>query len=66
MLTLKPDPYPNPSHSNPIYPNKPTEPYKTVLSLTDTVGLQCAPSRRHTSFKIVASFWNLKDIRSIG
>ena len=34
---------------DPTYPNKPTEPYQTVLTLTDTVGLQCAPSDRHTS-----------------
>ena len=43
-ITLKPDPYPNPT-----YPNKPTEPYQTVLTLTDTVGLQCAPRDWHTS-----------------
>jgi len=35
ILTLKPDPYANPNH-NP-YPNKPTEPYQTILILTDTV-----------------------------
>jgi len=26
---------------NPAYLSKPTEPYQTVLTLTDTVGLQC-------------------------
>jgi len=37
ILTQKPDPYPNPNHNrNPTYPNKPTEPYQTVLTLTDT------------------------------
>jgi len=47
---LKPDPFPNPNRNpNPTYPNKPTEPYKTVLTLTDTVGLRCLPSNRHTS-----------------
>jgi len=46
ILALKP----NPNHnSNPTYPNKPTEPYRTVLTITDTVGLQCAPSDQHTS-----------------
>jgi len=50
ILTLKPDPYPNPNHNpNPTYPNKPTEPYQNVLTLTDTEGLQCAPSDWHTS-----------------
>jgi len=52
IITLKHDPYsyPNPNHNpNPTYPNKPTEPYQTVLTLTNTVGLQCAPSDRHTS-----------------
>jgi len=50
ILTLQPDPDPNPNcNPNPTYPNKPTEPYQTVLTLTDTVGLQCAPSDRHTS-----------------
>jgi len=49
ILIPKPYPYPNPNHNpNPTYPNKPTEPYQTVLTLTDTVGLQCAPSDRHT------------------
>jgi len=44
-LTLKPDSYPNPNHNpNPTYLNKPTETYQTVLTQTDTVGLQCAPS----------------------
>jgi len=33
--------------ANPTYPNKPTEPYQTIL--TDTVGLHCATSDRHTS-----------------
>jgi len=45
VITLKPDPYPNPNH-NPnttSYPNTLTEPYQTVLTLTDIVGLQCAP-----------------------
>jgi len=38
ILTLKPGP--NPNHNpNPTYSNKPTEPYQTVLTLTDTVGL---------------------------
>jgi len=45
ILTLKPDPYANPNHNpNPTYLNMPTEPYQTVLTLTDTVGLQCAPT----------------------
>ena len=40
MLTIKPDPYPNPNHNpNPAYPYKSTEPYQTILTLTDTVGL---------------------------
>ena len=47
ILTLKPDPYPNPSH-NPTYHNKPTETYQTVLTVTDIVGLQCALRHRHT------------------
>jgi len=47
ILTLKPDPYLNPNH-NPN-PNKPTERYQTVPTLTDTVGLQCVPSDPHTS-----------------
>jgi len=43
ILTLKPDP--NPNHNpDPTYSNKPTEPYQTALTLTDTAGLQCAPS----------------------
>jgi len=47
---LKPEPYPNPNHNpNPTNPNKPTGPYQTLLTLTNTVGLQCAPSDRHTS-----------------
>ena len=47
-LTLKPDRYPKPNHNpNPTYPNKPTEPHHTVLTLTDAVDLQCAPSDRH-------------------
>jgi len=38
ILTLKPDPYPNSNHNpNPTYPNTPTEPYQTVLTLTGTV-----------------------------
>ena len=42
ILTLKPDPYLNPNQNpNPTYSNKPTEPYQTVLTQTDTVGLQC-------------------------
>jgi len=45
ILTLKPESYPIHNHnSNPTYPNKPTEPYQTVLTITDTAGLQCAPS----------------------
>jgi len=44
ILTLKPDPY-----IYPTYPNKPTEPYQTIPTLTNTVGLQCVPSDRHTS-----------------
>ena len=41
ILTLKSDPYPNRNHNpNPTYPNKPIEPYQTVLILTDTVGRQ--------------------------
>ena len=48
-INHKPDPFDNPNHNpNPTYPNKPTEPYQTVLTLTDTVGLQCVPSDRHT------------------
>jgi len=49
ILTLKPYPYPNynPNHT---YPNKPIEPYQTVLTLTNTVGLQCGPSDRHTLY----------------
>jgi len=50
ILTLKPDLYHNPNHNpNPTYPNKPTEPYQTLLTLTDTVDLQFAPSDRHTN-----------------
>jgi len=49
ILTLKPDSYPNPNHNpNPAYPSKPTERYQTVLTLTNSVGLQYAPSNRHT------------------
>jgi len=42
ILTLKPDPYPNPNHNPkvPTNPNKPTEPYQTILTLTDTVCTQ--------------------------
>jgi len=44
ILTLKPDPYPNPNHNpNPTYPNKPTEPYQTVPTVTDTIGLSVCP-----------------------
>jgi len=44
ILTLKPDPNPNPNHNpNSTYPNKPIEPYQTVLTLTSTLGLQCVP-----------------------
>jgi len=50
ILTLKLDPYSNPNHNpNRTYPNKPTEPYQTALTLTDTVDLQCVLSDRHTS-----------------
>jgi len=45
MLTLKPDPYSNPNRNpNSTYRKKPTEPYQTVLTLTDTVVLQFAAS----------------------
>jgi len=47
---INPKTLPNPNHNpNPIYPNKPNEPYETILTLTDTVGLQCASSDRQIS-----------------
>ena len=50
IITIKREPYPNPNHNpNPtLYPIKPIEPYQTVLTLTDTVGLQRVLSDRHS------------------
>jgi len=48
LITLKHDPYPNPN-----YNHNPTELCQTLLTLTDSVGLKCAPSDRHTNYKLL-------------